>query len=108
MHNFRGARRRGQGLSEYGLVLGLVAVVAITALSSTGGAVSGLIGQIAGAVSAGSNPCDVQGCTQGCIDAFNAAGGYDADPSVLRAGRACVGTCFRSYSGANCNAQQGQ
>ena len=40
-------RRRGQGLVEYGLILGLIAVVAIAALSSTGTQVNALVQKVA-------------------------------------------------------------
>lgn len=38
----------GQGLAEYGLILGLVAVVCVAALQSLGGAVSGSLSSTAG------------------------------------------------------------
>ena len=38
--------RKGQGMVEYGLILGLVTVVAITALTSIGSSVSGYFGTI--------------------------------------------------------------
>jgi pilus assembly protein Flp/PilA len=44
--------RKGQGLVEYGLILGLIAVVAIGALSSTGGSVAGLLNTIAASIAA--------------------------------------------------------
>lgn len=53
--------RRGQGLVEYGLIMGLIAVVAIGALSATGGSVAGLIFTTAnaiGAVNTGGQNCD--------------------------------------------------
>ncbi|MBI4860945.1 MAG: Flp family type IVb pilin [Candidatus Riflebacteria bacterium] len=37
----------GQGLVEYGLILGLIAVVAIAALNATGGSVNTLIQAVA-------------------------------------------------------------
>ncbi|MBI4860944.1 MAG: Flp family type IVb pilin [Candidatus Riflebacteria bacterium] len=37
----------GQGLVEYGLILGLIAVVAIAALNATGGSVNTLIQKVA-------------------------------------------------------------
>jgi pilus assembly protein Flp/PilA len=37
----------GQGLVEYGLILGLIAVVAIAALNATGTSVNGLIQKVA-------------------------------------------------------------
>lgn len=37
----------GQGLVEYGLILGLIAVVAIAALNSTGNSVNNLIQKVA-------------------------------------------------------------
>jgi len=37
----------GQGLVEYGLILGLIAVVAIAALNATGGSVNGLVQKVA-------------------------------------------------------------
>lgn len=99
----RKTSRRGQGLSEYGLVLGLVAVVSIAALSSTGNAVQGLLGQITGAVAAGTNPCDLQGCYQPCVDAYYASSQGAAE---LAAGIACIQTCDQAYSSANCDQQQ--
>lgn len=41
----------GQGLVEYGLVLGLIAVVAIGALSATGQGVNGLLQRMADSLS---------------------------------------------------------
>ena len=41
----------GQGLVEYGLILGLVAIVAIAALSSTGRQVNGLLQKVASTLS---------------------------------------------------------
>lgn len=99
----RRTSRKGQGLSEYGLVLGLVAVVSIAALSSTGSAVSGLLGQITGAVAAGTNPCDYQGCYQTCYDAYVTAG---QTPEALAAGIACVQTCETAYASNNCAEQE--
>jgi len=40
----------GQGLAEYGLILALVAVVAIVALTGLGNAIVTTLGQIAGAL----------------------------------------------------------
>jgi pilus assembly protein Flp/PilA len=40
----------GQGLAEYGLILALVAVVAIAALTGLGNAIVGALGQIAGSL----------------------------------------------------------
>ena len=37
----------GQGLVEYGLILGLIAVVAIAALNATGGSVNDLVQKVA-------------------------------------------------------------
>jgi pilus assembly protein Flp/PilA len=37
----------GQGLVEYGLILGLIAVVAIAALNATGTSVNGLLQKVA-------------------------------------------------------------
>ncbi|PKK90468.1 MAG: Flp family type IVb pilin [Candidatus Wallbacteria bacterium HGW-Wallbacteria-1] len=41
----------GQGMVEYGLILGLIAIVAIAALTATGGSVKSIFGTISGAVS---------------------------------------------------------
>jgi len=41
----------GQGLVEYGLILGLIAVVAIAALNATGSSVNGLIQKVAQSLS---------------------------------------------------------
>lgn len=41
----------GQGLVEYGLILGLIAVVAIAALNATGTSVNGLIQKVADSLS---------------------------------------------------------
>ncbi|MBQ2591690.1 MAG: Flp family type IVb pilin [Candidatus Riflebacteria bacterium] len=38
----------GQGLVEYALIIGLIAIVAIAALSAAGGSVSGLFNNING------------------------------------------------------------
>jgi pilus assembly protein Flp/PilA len=40
----------GQGMVEYGLILGLIAIVAIAALTATGGSVGTIFGKISGAV----------------------------------------------------------
>lgn len=105
MGTIRRTSRRGQGLSEYGLVLGLVAVVSIAALSSTGSAVQGLLGQITGAVAAGTNPCDVEGCRQTCIDAFLASSMSVADRIAVSD---CMSTCFQSFNAANCSEEEPQ
>lgn len=36
----------GQGLAEYGLIIGLISLVAILALTAMGGSVSGMFGTI--------------------------------------------------------------
>lgn len=41
----------GQGLVEYGLILGLIAVVAIAALNATGGSVNSLVQKVAASLS---------------------------------------------------------
>jgi len=41
----------GQGLVEYGLILGLIAVVAIAALNATGASVNTLIQKVANSLS---------------------------------------------------------
>ncbi len=43
----------GQALAEYGLILGLIAVVAIAALTLLGTALSGQLGSITGAFGGG-------------------------------------------------------
>lgn len=47
------ARRdeEGQGLVEYGLILGLIAVIAIAALNATGGNVNNLLQKVANSLS---------------------------------------------------------
>ena len=40
----------GQGLAEYGLILALIAVVCVLALTTLGGAISGVLGSIAGSI----------------------------------------------------------
>ena len=44
----------GQALAEYGLILGLIAVVCIIALTGIGLAVSGQLGSLASAMGSGS------------------------------------------------------
>lgn len=44
---FQRRDEEGQGLVEYGLILGLIAVVAIAALNATGTSVNGLIQKVA-------------------------------------------------------------
>jgi pilus assembly protein Flp/PilA len=41
----------GQGLVEYGLILGLIAVVAIAALNATGGTINTLLQKVASSLS---------------------------------------------------------
>ena len=48
---FKGRCSEGQGLVEYGLILGLIAVVAIAALNSTGQQVNGLVQKVAKSLS---------------------------------------------------------
>ena len=43
-------REEGQGLVEYGLIIALVAVVAVGALTALGGGVSGVLGDITGSL----------------------------------------------------------
>ena len=43
-------REEGQDLAEYGLVIALIAVVAIAALTLLGGNISTILGSIAGAM----------------------------------------------------------
>lgn len=40
----------GQGLAEYGLILALVAIACIFALTALGGALSGILNQVVGAL----------------------------------------------------------
>jgi pilus assembly protein Flp/PilA len=44
------ASEEGQGLAEYGLILALVAVVAIVALTGLGNAIVSSLGQVAGSL----------------------------------------------------------
>jgi len=44
MKNFY-ANEEGQGMVEYGLILGLIAIVVIAALSATGGSLTSLFGK---------------------------------------------------------------
>jgi pilus assembly protein Flp/PilA len=48
-----GREEEGQALTEYGLILALIAVVAIAALVAIGGAVSGTLDDIASALTGG-------------------------------------------------------
>ena len=43
-------RERGQGLVEYGLVLVLIAILAITALGVVGGAVRGMLSHVGASI----------------------------------------------------------
>ena len=43
-------REEGQDLAEYGLVLALIAIVAITALTLLGGNISSALGTVAGQI----------------------------------------------------------
>jgi pilus assembly protein Flp/PilA len=45
-----GEQEEGQGLAEYGLILALVAVVAIVALTGLGNAIVSTLGQISGSL----------------------------------------------------------
>ena len=45
------SEEEGQGLVEYGLILGLIAVVCIGALSGTGSGVNGLLNKIGASLS---------------------------------------------------------
>jgi pilus assembly protein Flp/PilA len=45
----------GQALAEYGLILGLIAVVAIAALTLLGAAITGQLGSVSGALGGGSS-----------------------------------------------------
>ena len=102
----RGIRRnRGQGLSEYGLVLGLIAVIAIAALASTGDATSGILGSVSGAVAAASNPCDFGGCANTCQRAYaadmEAHGGQGSNTAYVAAVN-CIDVCISAYLGGHC------
>jgi pilus assembly protein Flp/PilA len=46
----KGSSEDGQGLAEYGLILALVAVVAIVALTGLGNAIVSTLGQVAGSL----------------------------------------------------------
>ncbi len=53
MLNLRaGKKSKGQSLAEYGLILGLVSIIAIAALSSMGTEISGIMEKINGSLSA--------------------------------------------------------
>ena len=43
-------REEGQDLAEYGLVIALIAVIAIAALTTLGGSISTILASIAGAI----------------------------------------------------------
>jgi len=43
-------REEGQGLAEYGLILALVSIVAITALTLLGGNIADAMDQVAGSI----------------------------------------------------------
>ena len=49
MRMFR--NEEGQGMVEYGLILGLISIVAIAALTATGGQVNNLLGQVSSTLS---------------------------------------------------------
>ena len=53
-------KTRGQGLAEYGLILGLIAVICLASLSATGGGVQGLLEKCVTAAS--SNGSGQNGC----------------------------------------------
>ncbi|RLL47028.1 Flp family type IVb pilin [Oceanobacillus piezotolerans] len=44
---------KGQGMTEYGLILGLIAVAVIAALTTMGGNISGLLDNISGKLTSG-------------------------------------------------------
>jgi hypothetical protein len=50
VHMVRSARDRAQGLVEYGLIIALVAVLAIAGLMVFGPAVGGLLSRLSGSV----------------------------------------------------------
>lgn len=45
----------GQGMVEYGLILGLIAIIAIAALTATGGSVNDIFTSISGKVNDAAN-----------------------------------------------------
>jgi pilus assembly protein Flp/PilA len=45
----------GQGMVEYGLILGLISIVAIAALTATGSQISTLLGKVSGVLSSAAN-----------------------------------------------------
>ncbi len=45
----------GQGMVEYGLILGLIAIVVIAALTATGGSLKSLFGTVGGTVATVTN-----------------------------------------------------
>lgn len=55
-------RRRGQGLAEYGLILGLIAVVCLATLGDTGNSVAGIFDGVNSAIAAENCTLD---CTSG-------------------------------------------
>lgn len=46
-----GADEEGQGLVEYGLILGLITIVCIAALSASGNQINGIIQKVASSLS---------------------------------------------------------
>ncbi len=49
---FQDAREEGQGLAEYGLILALIAVVCIAALTTLGGDLQGILGDVSAGLNA--------------------------------------------------------
>ena len=106
MGNTNAKSRRGQGLSEYGLVLVLISLVGILSLTTTSNQINSILGSVNGALGTASNPCDMAGCQQGCYQTaestIQAGGGGMVPPGVIIAYQHCMQTCAQNAMDANC------